>query len=184
MSRTPPAGSFAARAEGAAKANGAAPRAVRLLPPDPAAFAPYGEFVEPPSGEDRRRFYSAHFDPPPGQSAPVLHTNRVPAASLPLVCDLVERHPHAAQVFLPLDVARYAVLVMPADEDGAPVPSRACGFLVPGTRGVVYRPGTWHMGATALDRDGHFAVLMWRGGPRADDEFRPVPPITLTEGPP
>ncbi|MGZ9810851.1 ureidoglycolate lyase [Pseudoroseicyclus sp. H15] len=158
--------------------------ALRLLPPDPVSFAPFGEFIDPPAEGDRRHFYSAHFDPPPGQSAPVLHTNRVMHSQLPLTCDLIERHPHAAQVFLPLDVARYAVLVMPSAENGAPLPERAQAFLVPGTRGVVYRPGTWHMGATSFDQVGHFAVLMWRGGPRADDEFRTIPPLTLIEGQP
>jgi ureidoglycolate lyase len=56
---------------------------------------------------------------------------------------------------------------------------RSVCLELPGTRGVIYAPGVWHMGATVLDRPGHFAVLMYRGGPD-DDEFRAVPPMTLS----
>jgi ureidoglycolate lyase len=46
---------------------------------------------------------------------------------------------------------------------------------------VIYAPGVWHMGATVLDRPGHFTVLMWRGGAEPDDEFREISPLSLTE---
>ncbi|PJE27972.1 ureidoglycolate lyase [Pseudooceanicola antarcticus] len=152
-----------------------------LQDPDDAAFAPFGEFVKPPAVSERRAFYSAHFDPRPETAAPVVHVNRVAPSVLPLVCAGVERHPHAAQCFVPMDVSRYVVMVMPSDENGDPVPAAAQGFLVPGNRGVIFRPMVWHMGACVLDRDGNFVVMMWRGGPGADDEFRSIPPVTLME---
>lgn len=153
--------------------------ALRLDSPDDAAFAPFGEFVAPPSEGVRRRFYSAHFDQRPNGTAPQVHVNSVAASHLPIECGGVERHPHAAQCFLPLDVARYIVLVMPSRADGSPDPRGARAFLVPGNRGVIYRPMVWHMGATVLDRPGNFAVLMWRGGSLQDDEFRNIPPLLL-----
>lgn len=153
--------------------------AVRLVPPGAAVLEPFGQFVQPPDASERRAFYSAHLDPRPEGAGPVLHVNRVAPSALPLVCTTVERHPHAAQCFLPLDVARFVVLVMPSDAGGAPDPSGARAFLVPGNRGVIFRPMVWHMGAAVLDREGSFAVLMWRGGPQQDDEFRAIPPLTL-----
>lgn len=154
-------------------------RMVRIETADDAAFAPFGEFVAPPAPGQRRAFYSAHFDPIPPQAAPVLHVNRVVPSELPLTCDTVERHPRAAQCFLPLDVARYVVMVMPEDAEGGPSRDGARAFLVPGNRGVVFRPMVWHMGATVLDREGSFAVLMWRGGPQPDDQFRTIRPIIM-----
>lgn len=150
-----------------------------LRPPDPAAFAPYGSFVLPPDGPGERRFYSDALHIRPETSAPVLHVNSVLPQALPLTVTAVERHPFAAQCFFPLDVARYAVVVMPSDAAGLPLPAQAMGFIVPGTMGVIYARGVWHLGATVLDRPGHFTVLMWRGGPAQDDDFRTIAPLTL-----
>lgn len=152
---------------------------VLLLPPDPVAFAPFGRFILPPDQPGRRAFYSESLQPRPSGSVPVLHVNHVLPSELPLAVSGLERHPHAAQCFMPLDVSRYAVLVLPSDGDGAPVAKRALGFLVPGTTGVIFHPGVWHLGATVLDRPGHFSVLMWRGGTLEDDVFRTIAPITL-----
>lgn len=154
---------------------------MRLSAPDAESFRPFGSFLTPPDAEGQRSFYSAHLTAQPPGSAPVLHVNHVPESRLPLEVTRVERHPHAAQCFVPLDVARYAVLVMPSDADGLPAPDRARAYLVPGTTGVIYAPGVWHMGATVLDRPGHFTVLMWRGGAEPDDEFQEIPPLFLSE---
>jgi ureidoglycolate lyase len=152
-----------------------------LHAPDALAFAPYGRFVTPPDLPGTRAFYSDAFAAHPGDTAAVVHVNHVPESRLPLMATQVERHPHAAQCFIPLDVARYAVVVMPSDAEGDPVPARALGFMVPGSVGVIYNPGVWHLGATVFDRTGHFAVLMWRGGAAADDEFRTIPEFALCD---
>lgn len=152
---------------------------VPLAHPDAVAFLPYGRLVIPPDARGDRRFYSDTLHLRPETSAPVLHVNRVEAQTLPVTVEKVERHPFAAQCFFPLDVSRYAILVMPSDDAGRPRPDQALAFLMPGTMGVIYSPGVWHMGATVFDRDGHFTVLMWRGGPLQDDDFRTIPPITL-----
>ena len=151
-----------------------------LQPPDPDVFRPFGRLVSPPSEAGQRAFFSDSLYERPKASTPVLHVNKVMASKLPLMVDTVERHPFAAQCFFPLDVARYVTLVTPSDSSGAPVLDKAVGFVIPGTLGVIYHPGVWHLGATVLERPGHFAVLMWRGGKQEDDVFRSVPPITLT----
>ena len=92
--------------------------------------------------------------------------------------DRVECHPHAAQLFVPVAVSRYLVVVMPSDETGAPDPARAEAYVVPGTTGVVYRPGTWHAGISVLDEEGSFLVAMWRGG-EDDDVFVSVPTVEV-----
>ena len=49
-----------------------------------------------------------------------------------------------------------------------------------GAVGVIYHSGVWHLGATVLDRLGHFTVMMWRGGVPQDDEFQNIEPLKLT----
>lgn len=156
--------------------------AIRLGPPDPAAFAPYGVIMRPPEAAGTRRLFGDALTDRPEGAAPALHVNAVPHSMLPLTVARMERHPFAAQCFVPLDVTRYVVLVMPEASDGGPDAARAMGFVLPGTRGVIFHPGTWHLGATVLDRQGSFAVLMWRGGPAADDEIRVIAPLTLLDG--
>jgi ureidoglycolate lyase len=153
---------------------------IPLLPPDEAAFAPFGRFITPPAVPGKRAFYSEFLHARPPSAAPVLHVNHVEPSALPLEVSWLERHPHAAQCFMPLDVSRYVVLVMPSDVKGLPLPEQARGFLVPGNMGVIFAPDVWHLGATVLDRPGHFTVLMWRGGQEQDDEFRAIAPLSLT----
>ena len=149
--------------------------------PDPDAFAPYGSFVERPDEYGGR----AHFEEwlgPVGGRAPHYHLNRVMATSLPVTIDRVEQHPHAPQLFLPIGVSRYLVTVMPSDDSGAPDPSGAIAFVLPGTMGIVYRAGAWHTGISSLDGEGSFAVMMWRGGD--DDVFAAIDSLEVGETPP
>lgn len=159
---------------------GPAQSSITLRPPDGDAFAPYGSFIGPADKPGQRRFFSEHLQSRKPGSDPILHVNHIRPSTLPLDVIQLERHPFAAQCFIPLDVARYVVAVMPSDNAGNPLPDQTLAFLMPSTVGVIYHPGVWHLGATVLDRIGHFAVLMWRGGPGEDDEFRTVEPMTLT----
>lgn len=143
---------------------------------DPAIFAPYGTLIDAPDGHGQRRFYSDWLGG--AGLSPVFHVNSVPALELPAPLARLERHPHAAQCFVPLDVARYVVTVAPSLADGSPDLSGLRSFLVPGTQGVIYARGVWHAGASVLDRSGAFAVLMWRGQ-ADDDQFIDISPITL-----
>ena len=91
---------------------------VRLSAPDAEASAPFGRFVTGPDTAGTSSFYSECLHARPDASAPMLHVNNVARSDLPLQVTKVERHPHAAQSFFPLDVSRYAVLVMPSDDAG------------------------------------------------------------------
>ncbi len=150
---------------------------VILEVPDASTFAPFGRLIDKPAKVGDRQLYSEWMAPVPGL-LPQFHTNRVGASSLPLTLSRVERHPHAAQAFLPLCASRYVVTVMPADAGGRPDHTAARAFLMPGTLGVIYRAGTWHAGITALDDEASFAVLMWRGAVD-DDVFADIPALTI-----
>lgn len=142
---------------------------IAICQTDPhAALGPLAEIITPPETFGDRRFFTDAIIASGSGLAPVFHTNRVAPSCLPLVVDRLERHPHAAQAFMPLDVSRYVVLVAPDTGAGAPDLGRACAVMLSGNRGILYRPGTWHMGMSVLDGPGVFAVLMWRG--RTDDD--------------
>lgn len=141
----------------------------------PHALSRFAVLVEPPAHPGDRRLYSDWLAPVPGRALQ-FHMNHVAPSALPLEVAQVEAHPHAAQVFLPVDVDRYVVTVMPGQD--TPDTTGAISVILPGTVGIAYRPGAWHAGITVLGRPGHFAVLMWRGA--ADDDcFADIPPLTI-----
>ncbi|MDA0330178.1 MAG: ureidoglycolate lyase [Gemmatimonadetes bacterium] len=152
-------------------------RAVSAQAPNAAAFAPFGAWIEPPADVGGRAMFGEWLDPVKGRALHC-HLNRVEPTSLPVKVDRVERHPHAAQLFLPVGVARYLVTVMPSNEAGEPDPRRAQAFVVPGTMGVAYHPETWHAGISVLEAEGSFAVMMWRGD-KDDDVFASIEPICV-----
>jgi ureidoglycolate lyase len=149
---------------------------ITALSNPPPGLSRFATLVEPPAHPGDRRLYSDWLAPVPGLALQ-FHMNHVAPSALPLQIAQVEAHPHAAQVFLPVDVDRYVVTVMPGGD--TPDPAGAVAVVLPGTVGIVYRPGVWHAGMTVLGRSGHFAVLMWRGA-ADDDRFAAIPPLTLT----
>lgn len=154
-------------------------REVLLSPlPDDEAFAAFGALIEPPHIVGERRFFSSWLGAEHDACRPVLHTNNVAQCLLPAPLDSLEKHPHAAQAFIPLDVSRYVVTVAPSDPQGEPLVDEIRAFVVPGNRGVIYRRDVWHGSARVLDRAGSFAVLMWRGA-ADDDVFFPIAPVML-----
>lgn len=154
---------------------------VEAQPRNDDRFSAFGAFIDGPTEPGERRHFGDWLAPVDDRELQ-FHVNHVPPSTLPLQVGQMERHPHAAQVFLPLDVARYLITVMPADANGAPDVAQALCFLLPGTIGVVYRTNVWHGQATALDRAGHFGVLMRRGGPQ-DDVFVDIPSLTINAAP-
>lgn len=104
------------------------------------------------------------------------------APSLPPVpVGLVERHPLAAQLFMPLEVGRWLVVVMPQRPDGTPDAAGVRAFVAGPDQAVVYAPGVWHLPLVALDRPARFLMRMAEGG-TADDchERRLAPALHVT----
>lgn len=147
--------------------------------PSPEDFAPFGALIDKPALPGERQFYSQWLGGADLQ--PVLHVNSVAPTPLPAMLHRLERHPHAAQCFVPLDVSRYLVTVAPSLPDGSVDLDGLRSFLLPGTVGVVYAPGVWHAGISVLDRPGAFVVLMWRGA-NDDDVFADIAAVQLSEG--
>lgn len=83
-----------------------------------------------------------------------------------------ERHEHSSQMFVPMAVENYLVVVWNGDprEGGAP-----CAFLGGPEDVVIYHPGIWHHGIIAIGSRGLLASTMWRTRGGRDVEFIDLP---------
>ena len=126
-------------------------------------FEQFGTIITASAGSPRVYFPAtlSNFRP---HAEVTLSTAHYQPGKLPITAVIMERHRYSAQVFLPLDVERFFVLVAPHLPIGGPDMARARGFIVPGNLGISYRPDTWHHPSIVLDRPGVFAVLLWRDG--------------------
>ncbi|SEP05460.1 ureidoglycolate lyase [Rhodospirillales bacterium URHD0017] len=153
-----------------------------LIDPQPltqAAFAPFGDVIDVPS-EPGRTYYEDAL----GNLRPTAHPSlslalKAETPDRPLKAEMLERHEFSSQSFVPIDVARWLIVVAPHAVAGGPDLSRVKAFIASGKQGVTYKPNTWHHGLTVLDKPGRFAVFMWRVGGKGDEEFVPVAPFTI-----
>jgi ureidoglycolate lyase len=93
--------------------------------------------------------------------------------------DTLERHEFSSQTFVPIDVARWLIVVAPHAATGGPDIGALHAFMATARQGVTYRANTWHHGLTVLDRAARFTIFMWRDGSAGDEEFVPVEPFTV-----
>jgi len=134
------------------------------------AFAPFGDIIETGSkmpmainDEMAQRYDDLAFvDAGDEDGRPNVSIFISEPRALPVVIDMVERHPLGSQLFMPLGDSSYLVAVT----DGAPPfqPSDLSVFLISDGRGVNYRKGLWHLPLCTLFETGRFLVVD-RGGP-------------------
>ena len=149
-------------------------------PPEPTEFDRFGVLVRHDGATGARTDFSHVFETH-AALPPRLHVNHVEPSTLPLGVERLERHPASWQAFLPLDVSRYVVCVAGSRADGSPDPSDVQAWIFDGHTGVALAPGVWHVGATVLDRTGHFAVIWPRLDRDTDTEWAALPAaLTLT----
>jgi ureidoglycolate lyase len=88
---------------------------------------------------------------------PVLGIYVARARPFPLRIQKLERHREAAQVFLPLGMHRFVVVVAPGGD--APDWDGVQAFITAPGQGVSVKRGCWHHGLIALDDGDRFAVI-------------------------
>ena len=145
-------------------------------------FAPFGDVIAAelgPSGSANQgtavRYDSlARFENLRPHAVPSMAVYRSTPCALPFKVKLLERHPKSTQLFVPMKVARYLVVVAPDDAAGGPDLSRLRAFLFGPGQGVNYRAGLWHHPIVALESEAEFAMLAWIDGTALDCEERPL----------
>jgi ureidoglycolate lyase len=144
------------------------------------AFKSFGAGVEGPPAPGRRYLSETLANGRAGAPITLAVATVAPKGAPPLDVKVLERHEHSSQTFIPLHVSRYLVLATLDAPGGGPDLSRLRAFVARAGQGVTYAMGTWHHPLTVLDGPATFAVLMWRDGTSADEEFVPVSsPLTV-----
>lgn len=143
---------------------------VRAVPIDAAAFALFGDVVAQPPGAPRQDWSNALTNPRPNAAISFATLNVAPAR-LPATLNVMERHVHSFQTFIPLDASGYLVCVAPGGTGDLPAIEQLRAFIVPAGIAITYYAGTWHHPMMGLDRPAQFATMMWRSGGDDDEEF-------------
>ncbi len=134
------------------------------------AFAPFGEVLAAPAAPGRIYIEAALANHRPGAAPSLSFTHKLPSA-LPLVSTTMERHQFSSQSFIPMQAGRWLAIVAPHAEAGGPDMTRARAFLAQPDQGVTYAANTWHHPFTVIEQPARFAIVMWKDGGDADDEF-------------
>ena len=136
------------------------------------AFAPYGEVFGAPSTIGSK---SADWPVPGFDCAKFcLSISRRAPASLPFTTQIMERHLQSQQIFFPLRISRFLVIVAPGG-GSAPDLSKLVAFIGQAGQALNYRVGTWHHPFTVFDTEAEYASLMFKDGSSRDEEFVDLP---------
>ena len=160
--------------------------AIKPVPITAERFAPYGDVIHASTAAkaamNEARFERFHdlanidVDGAGGRVAISIARCKTPA-KFPHRFDLVERHPHGSQAFIPLAPFSFIVVVAPAGE--AVEAADLCAFVTNGTQGVNYHKGVWHMPMIAIEAGQEFLIV--DRAPASDncEEFILGNPLTL-----
>jgi ureidoglycolate lyase len=149
---------------------------VTAQPISAAAFAPFGTVIDPAIAVPRLN-YAVPVENRRETARANLCIVRPPIVQLPVTIETMERHAFSTQSFFPLDTLRYLVVVTQGED--APDTARLMAFIVPGTHGISYARGIWHIGMAVLDAPCGMAMLVHEDGGARDTDYIAVPPFTI-----
>jgi ureidoglycolate lyase len=160
-------------------------RVIRLEPLSVGAFAPFGDVLEALGDPDliiNQGFCGRYHDRAKmdfgADGRPGLSLFLAKPRTLPLMLDMVERHPEGSQAYIPMSLNPFLVIVAP---DAGGVPGEPRVFLTTPGQGLNYHRGVWHGVLTPLHAPGLFAVIDRIGSTQNleeywfDDPFRVEP---------
>lgn len=82
-----------------------------------------------------------------------------PWSRFPVVAESMEKHPCSSQLFVPMKVERYLVVVAPGD--AAPDIEGLRAFVALPGQGVIYGPNVWHMPLIVFGTPAEFMMFVW-----------------------
>lgn len=137
----------------------------RMIPIEPmqaSAFEPFGDLLDCAGDPDKiinqgkcGRYHdraALAFDD--GRAG--LSLFRAEPRALPYQLDLVERHPHGSQAFVPMSFEPFLVIVA---QDSGSGPDRPRAFVTEPGQAINFHKNTWHGVLTPLHAPGLFAVI-------------------------
>jgi ureidoglycolate lyase len=89
-----------------------------------------------------------------------------PWSRFPVVAESMEKHPCSSQLFVPMKVERYLVVVAPGTD--APELDGLKAFVAVPGQGVIYGPGVWHMPLIVFGTPAEFVMFVWEDGTPED----------------
>jgi len=89
-----------------------------------------------------------------------------PWSRFPVVAESMEKHPCSSQLFVPMKVERYLVVVAPGTD--APELDGLQAFVAMPGQGVIYGPGVWHMPLIVFGTPAEFVMFVWEDGTPED----------------
>lgn len=145
-------------------------RRLAVEPLTKSAFRPFGEVIETKGAKSwpinegfARRFHDlAGIDVKSGGGRAVLSVFRATRRPMPLIINMLERHPLGSQAFIPLQQVDW--LVVAAEGEAAPDLRTLRCFSARGSQGVSYAINTWHFPVLILVPKQDFLVID-RDGP-------------------
>src|SRR5262247_4029245 len=116
--------------------------AIRCQPLTREAFAPFGDVIDIPDEAGR-----TYYDDALGNLRAVAHASlslslKAETPDRPLRAEMLERHEFSSQTFVPIDVARWLIVVAPHAPAGRPDLGGVKAFIATGRQGVTYRANT------------------------------------------
>ena len=118
-------------------------------------------------GTAARRNHAAMLENKRAHAHPNLATFRCePWSRFPVLAESMEKHPCSSQLFVPMKVDRYLVVVAPGDD--APDPNGLRAFIALPGQGVVYGANIWHMPLIVFGTPAEFVMFVWEDDTRED----------------
>ncbi len=154
------------------------PKLVSTKPLTAEAYAPYGDVImASPGGEAgatanqgtaRRYGHLAALENlrPDSARANVTVFRCSPRPSGLFAIEILEKHPHSTQIFVPMSAERFFVVVALGGD--RPDLSTLAAFEANGTQGVSYRSGVWHHPMIAVGRVTDFTCIVFEDASAGD----------------
>jgi ureidoglycolate lyase len=143
---------------------------LRLEPLSADAFAPFGRVLEIPRMPGRLNADDA-LTSLRDNAKPQLALIQLEPTAAPFTVTEVERHAFSSQIFVPIEVSRYVLLVATNNGAPRPEPHELRGFVAGPAQAISYHPNVWHHRMTVLDSAARFAAMLWVDKSADDEEF-------------
>lgn len=139
------------------------------------AFAPYGDVFPVKDLDGARQDFAANMVNLRETARLNVGMSRNLPTPAPLEVTRLERHSYSSQVFVPMIVARWVVIVADSTPAGDPDLSTLKAFIGSENTAMCYRPLLWHHPFACLDAPSEMLMLRYDVGDETDTDWFYLP---------